>query len=58
METPCCSASSQVWNMVRALPACAPQAMFADVIKAISSASWPAPSPMSQFRSTRNIHPF
>ena len=36
-------------------PACPPQAMFAEVINGISSASCPVPSPRSQFKSMSRI---
>src|SRR5262249_2217413 len=42
-------------RIVVSSPACAPQAMLADVISVISSASCPAPSPKSQFKSIWRI---
>src|SRR5688572_947204 len=49
------TASSTVSIIVSRFPACAPQAMFTDVISGISATSFPAPSPRSQLRSIRFI---
>ena len=58
MPTLCRCASATVALIVAASPACAPQAMLAEVISGISSASCPAPSPRSQLRSIRCLIEF
>jgi hypothetical protein len=52
MLTPCATANFNAVRAVAASPAWKPQAMFADVMRGITSASKGAPSPRSQLRST------
>ena len=52
MATPCARHRSTDSRIVAASPACAPQAMLAELMCGTMAASWPQPSPRSQLKSS------